>query len=104
MGWDLRGSRHYYYRSRKVRGRVLREYVGGGERGEQAAAADARKRAELATKFAEQQEERSRLCEMDRVFRKLVRVTKQAMECVLNAHGFWRHHNEWRRKRKGIND
>lgn len=45
MGWENReGQGNYYCRSRKVRGRVSREYVGNGIIGQIAAAYDAQKR------------------------------------------------------------
>ena len=30
MAWETRGTRTYYYRSRKISGRVVKEYIGGG--------------------------------------------------------------------------
>ena len=42
MGWETRqrGGR-YYIRSKKVKGRVVREYIGGGDLGELASAMEA---------------------------------------------------------------
>ena len=50
MGWELRRGKQYYYRRKRVNGRSVKEYVGPGARGEQAAAEvalrKAKKRAE----------------------------------------------------------
>lgn len=40
MAWEQHDKRWYYYRSKRVNGRIVREYVGGGEKGQQAAQAD----------------------------------------------------------------
>ena len=46
MGWEKRRRGGLYYtRSKKVRGRVVREYVGGGLLGQLAALSDAERRA-----------------------------------------------------------
>ena len=45
MSWEVRGGKKYYTRSRRVDGRVVREYVGGGIAGEYDAELDAEARA-----------------------------------------------------------
>jgi hypothetical protein len=57
VGWDRRG---YYYRVRKVQGRVVREYVGGGLAGMLAEAQDERDRARRAAARAAWRAERDR--------------------------------------------
>ena len=45
MAWVRRGRKLYYYRTRRVGGRVLREYLGSGPEAELAAALDSARRA-----------------------------------------------------------
>ena len=46
MAWEQRGTEHYYYRSRKKQGRIIRQYYGKGILAERAALEDAERRAE----------------------------------------------------------
>ena len=41
MAWERRGKQKFYYRTRKAKGRYVREYIGRGERAKRAAAEDA---------------------------------------------------------------
>jgi hypothetical protein len=50
MGLEIRGTRKYYTRSKRVDGRVVRQYVGSGEFAEVMAELDALERAERQAK------------------------------------------------------
>jgi len=100
MGWERRprgGS--YYTRSRKVGGRVVREYVGGGLIGELAAAQDAEARAERETERAAWQAERERYAALDGALANLDAATDAATRAALAGAGYYQHHRgEWRRR------
>lgn len=103
MGWETRerGGR-YYTRSRKVGGRVVREYVGGGAAGELAAAQDAmtrrRRDEEAATLRAMQEREAGALAALS----ELGTLLDGLAAALLVGNGFHRHkRGEWRRKRRG---
>ncbi len=100
MGWEVRGRRRYYTRSRKVNGRVVREYVGAGAVGELAAAADALRRADRLAESEARRAEQARWREALAPLLELSRAADLLARTALLAAGFHQHsRSSWRRKR-----
>ena len=102
MGWETRkrGGR-YYTRSRKVNGRVVREYVGGGVIGELAEQIDAEERGEREARRAASHEERRRFDELDEISGSVCRATGTILRAVLESAGYRQHkRGEWRKRRE----
>jgi hypothetical protein len=103
MSWEVRdGCRRYYYRSRKVAGKVRRQYFGTGPIAQLAAAEDEQRR-------TERQAHRRLVCEQQQ---RLGAAETEALElhdhadliarAALLAGGFHRHaRGEWRGRRNG---
>jgi hypothetical protein len=102
MGWEKRERGGLYYtRSRKVGGRVVREYVGGGTLGHIAALEDAQERRQRKEEAASWKEERDRLEALVAPVEQLCEVAEILSRATLVAAGFRRHQRgEWRRKRE----
>lgn len=101
MAWETRnGGRRYYTRSRRVNGRVVREYIGTDLIGELAAAEDAERRAE---KVKRRQAWNARKDNFERLSALVDRCTEGVSAlttAVLVNAGFYRHHRgEWRKRR-----
>jgi hypothetical protein len=98
MGWDKGGR--YYTRSRKVNGKVVREYVGGGDFGRLAALIDADGRALREEERQIRRAERDRYNTLERTLDDLDRLTDLVAEAALLAAGYRRHNRgEWRKRR-----
>ena len=101
MAWESRNGRgRYYTRSKRVNGRVVREYVGCGPVGELAATQDELERAEMAAK---REALNSAKAELERIEGLLSRswgmAWDQARLTMVNE-GHYRHHRgEWRKRR-----
>jgi hypothetical protein len=99
MGWD---KGRYYTRSRKVGGRVEREYVGAGIVGSMAARMDEEDRQ---LREAERQALRRRRAELDALdgpVSELCELAELVARAALAAAGFRQHkRGEWRRQRGG---
>ena len=95
----------YYTRSRKVNGRVVREYVGGGALGELAALMDVEERQRREAEAAAWREERERLEELAGLIDELCEAVETVARATLLAAGFRQHkRGEWRRRRdRGTN-
>jgi hypothetical protein len=101
MGWETRqrgGS--YYTRSRRVNGRVVREYIGGGERGEYAAAADAIARERREAERADHTRERRQRDTVEAQLMSWYAAVDAHLHQALTAAGYRQHkRGEWRRRR-----
>jgi hypothetical protein len=102
MGWENRNGRgRYYTRSRRVGGRVLREYVGSGLGAELTADLDEDRRASRAERASEWRAERERLEAADQDFDALCRLADSLMRAELIAAGYHQHARGAWRKRRG---
>jgi hypothetical protein len=103
MGWETRKGRgRYYTRSRRVRGRVVREYVGCGELASLAAQLDALEREERNTRAAALRTYCERADTAEEALGEFSALVDALAEGALLAGGYHQHHGgEWRRKRDG---
>jgi len=98
MAWE----RGYYYRARKVRGRVVREYVGRGLIGELAAMIDADRRADREARQAAMKAEKAAIADLERQVVEVCARTDLIVRAALKAAGYRQHkRGEWRKKRGG---
>jgi hypothetical protein len=96
MAWDNRGTRRYFYRSRRVGKRVVRDYFGAGPLGELAALLVG----ELRRARNRHARRAARLDDADGPFRLYHDLLDQAAAAHLLAAGFHRHdRGPWRRRR-----
>ncbi|QDV37428.1 hypothetical protein [Tautonia plasticadhaerens] len=102
MGWEFRGgSGPYYYRARKIGGKVVRQYIGRGLAGVLAERFDRQERDRRAAESGALRAEQARLESPERAMRALDDVTL-LLEATLLAAGYYRHdRGRWRRRKHG---
>jgi hypothetical protein len=101
MAWEKRERGGLYYtRSKKVNGRVVREYVGGGLLGEISARMDADERRQREEQAALWRGERERLEALDGLTEELYEAAEVLAKAALLAGGYRQHkRGEWRKWR-----
>ena len=104
MAWEARGGRRYYTRSKRVNGRVTREYVGAGAVAELAAAADALRRADRRAAMEARRAEEAGWREALAPLLELSRVVDVVVRAALLVGGYHRHFRTWRKKRNVNSD
>jgi hypothetical protein len=97
MAWD-RGR--YYTRSKKVNGRVVREYIGTGVAADLIARLDAIDRQKREDAAADRRHHLSKLATLEGAVRAADRTVDLTVRAVLLAVGYRRHHRgDWRKRR-----
>jgi hypothetical protein len=104
MGIEFRRDRAYYYRKRRVGGRVVSEYAGGGllalvarERAEEG-------RAERAAADAAWRAERARMEEAERAAVAYCDQIEARAREMLTAMGYHRPKRQWRKRRGRVEE
>ena len=98
--WERRDRGGLYYtRSKKVNGKVVREYVGGGVLGEIAARMDALERCQREEEAAAWKEERERMEALEAPTEELCEAAELLAKAALVAAGYHQHkRGEWRKR------
>jgi hypothetical protein len=100
MAWETRGEHGpYYTRSRRVNGRVVREYVGSGEVAEIVALADETMRLQARAKAEQEREALERARETAAAGGDVDEAAEILARAEMVAAGWHRHKGEWRRRR-----
>ena len=101
MSWDRKPNtgKSYYYRNKRVDGRPVKEYVGRGAKGEQAAQRDEEERLQRQLDRQHWLVTLARVEEAGEPVKQLFEVTTRLTRSVLVAFGFYLHKgHEWRRR------
>lgn len=100
MAWEQRGNRIYYYRSRKVGGRVVKEYIGTGATAELIAAHDEAERERRSADREQSCAEARRLADLAAGDEELSRTVDALAAAALMSVGYRQHgRGAWRKQR-----
>ena len=101
MSWEQRNGRgRYYTRSRRIGGRVVREYIGSGPVAALVAQMDALDRREQAEVAEARRRRKAKADALDATVEAVCRSIESLTHAVLIVAGYRRHHRgEWRKRR-----
>lgn len=100
MSWEMRnGAGPYYTRSRRIRGRVVREYVGRGLAAELQASRDAEARSIRAARRAKARSEQQAAIDLRASVTALSEEIHGLLVAMLKVSGYHEHRGQWRRRR-----
>jgi hypothetical protein len=101
MAWERRGKGKYYYRSLRVNGRVVKEYVGAGPAAEEIAKLDADARRMAAAEKAAWREKMAKYAEITAMIIRLNELSDLLIAVTMCAAGYHKpNRGPWRKKRR----
>jgi hypothetical protein len=100
MAWETRGNRRFYYRSKRINGKVVKEYVGGDDPETRLIAElDRQNRAKRQEAIEAVRRTQNRLDEATKPLTVFITNLDVLVQAELLAAGFHDHRGEWRRRR-----
>ena len=99
MVWVWHGGNRYYYRGKKINGKVVMEYVGKGIIGEIAEAEDLERRRLKADKQQRKKNIQQEETAIDQHLIKIEADLTVITSDLLKSAGFHKHRGQWRQRR-----
>ncbi len=99
MSYETRRGQKYYYRARRVQGRVVKNYVGKGAAATRAAAEVAQRNLDRLVQRRRELALENRLALFLDEFDLFWTASGRALRIALLAHNYHRRRGEWRRRR-----
>lgn len=99
MGYEKRGGNEYYYRKRRVNGRVVSQYIGGGDLARFTYELDQADRELERIDQADRQEARTESILLDKQVEIDLKTINEAIESELVNAGYHKVTGLWRKKR-----
>jgi hypothetical protein len=100
MGWKTINGRRYYYKSRRVGGRVETTYFGAGESSSLIAQLDAYERLGRAVERWAEREQREESDAEEEAVAEWFDGVQAVADVAMAEAGFHKHRGQWRRKRR----
>lgn len=101
MAWETRGGKSYFYRKKRIGGKVRSEYVGTGEGAALSELCDNITREENEIKRNRQKRKRAKSESLDGRINELSGINRNLVDALFLANGFHQHKRQWRKKRNG---
>ncbi len=99
MGWEKRGSGQYYYRKKRVNGRVVSEYVGAGVLAEATQMIDQMESENNELQKQREKDEKEQAAAIDVAVDQNLESIGELIESALTGWGYHKVKGEWRKKR-----
>jgi len=99
MALEVRKQCKYYYRSRRINGRVVKEYVGAGPAAESAAQLDREARVQRRRQRDQELQQLLALAALAKQVDRTIEKSELVLAATLLAADYRQHRGEWRRKR-----
>jgi hypothetical protein len=99
MGWEVRGSKRFYYRAQRVGDRVIKQYFGSGRRARLAAQEDDEERLRKARERSEIRTIEESVVDVNSLMEDLDHVVNMMLQATLLAAGYHQHRGNWRKYR-----
>ena len=100
MAWETRGNRSYFYRKKRVGGKVKSEYIGGGEVAKLIARREQLERQVSDAAAERSKREREAADALDERINELSEINRILVDALFLINGYHQHKRQWRKKRK----